>query len=193
MQTANSGAPALIVIDVQDAFFESKYWGASNNPACESNIDALVTRWQTRGWPIVMVTHDSLDPDSPLHPSAAGNALQSFLGEVEPSLTITKTVNSSFLGTPSLHDWLREQGIASIVLCGIQSNMCVETTARMGGNLGYEVTVAIDATRTFDLAAEIPGLGHLTRSADELMQAAALNLSAGGFATVTTTAAVLTQ
>ena len=74
------------------------------------------------------------------------------------------------------------------MVCGIQTNMCVETTARMAGNLGYDVTVALDATRTFDLQADVAGLGLVTRTASELMATTALDLQAGGFAQIATTA-----
>ena len=74
------------------------------------------------------------------------------------------------------------------MICGIQTNMCVETTARMAGNLGYDVTVALDATRTFDLTADVAGLGIVTRTAAELMATTALDLQAGGFAQIATTA-----
>ena len=46
--------------------------------------------------------------------------------------------------------WLKGGGDRQFVVAGIQTNMCVETTARMGGNLGYEVFFALDATYTFD-------------------------------------------
>ena len=69
--------------------------------------------------------------------------------------------------------------------------MCVETTARMAGNLGYKVTVAFDATRTFDIAIDIAGLGKMRASAEELMRATAMNLSAGGFAEIRMTESIL--
>jgi nicotinamidase-related amidase len=64
----------------------------------------------------------------------------------------------------------------------------VETTARMAGNLGYDTTVVLDATRTFDLEAEVPGLGVVTRSAADLMASTAVVLQQGGFARIRTTA-----
>ena len=42
--------------------------------------------------------------------------------------------------------WLRDQGIGSIAICGIQTNVCCETTARMGSDLGYDVLFITDAT-----------------------------------------------
>jgi nicotinamidase-related amidase len=61
--------------------------------------------------------------------------------------------------------------------------MCVETTARVGGNLGHRVSVALDATRTFDLA----GPDGSTLTADELTRATATNLHGGGFARIVST------
>ncbi|QKJ18854.1 cysteine hydrolase family protein [Microbacterium hominis] len=180
---------ALLVIDMQRGFDDLDFWGPTANlPACERNVAALVSAWERRDEPIVVVRHDSLSPASPLHPSHPGNALVDAVAEVDAALSVSKNVNSAFYGTPDLHAWLRERGIEEVVVCGIQTNMCVETTARMAGNLGYEVTVALDATRTFDLRAEIPGLGEVTRAAADLMASAALELQAGGFARIVTTA-----
>ncbi|GAA3497507.1 hypothetical protein GCM10019016_046100 [Streptomyces prasinosporus] len=100
---------------------------------------------------------------------------------------MTKSVNSAFYGSPDLDAWLRGAGISQIVLSGIQTNMCVETTARMGGNLGYDVVVAFDATYTFDLE----GPFGWRRSADEVAQASAVSLHGGGFARVVTTKEVV--
>lgn len=178
---------ALLVIDMQRGFDDLEFWGATTNPDCERNVTALVAAWQGAGEPVVVVRHDSRSPGSPLHPDAAGNALIDPVAEATASLRVTKDVNSAFYGEPDLHAWLQERGIGSLVICGIQTNMCVETTARMAGNLGYDVTVALDATRTFDLATDVPGLGRVERSADELMAATALVLQGGGFAKITTT------
>ncbi len=93
-------------------------------------------------------------------------------------LLVTKHVNSAFYGDPDLHGWLAARGIRQLVICGIQTNQCVETTARMAGNLGYDVTVPLDATHTFDLE----GPGGLRLTAGELARATAVNLEGGGFA-----------
>lgn len=181
---------ALLVIDMQRGFDDLDFWGPTANPACEANVAALIDGWVGRG-PVVIVRHDSLSPASPLHPDAAGNALVDAVAAAPADLFITKNVNSAFYGDPDLHAWLRQRGIEELVICGIQTNMCVETTARMAGNLGYDTTVVLDATRTFDLSAEIAGVGRVTRTAAELMAATALVLQQGGFARIATTAEVL--
>ncbi|MEP7763630.1 cysteine hydrolase family protein [Sanguibacter sp. 25GB23B1] len=188
--TAPTPAAALVVVDVQVGFDDLDHWGPTTNPACEENVAALVAHWRTTARPVVVVRHDSRERTSPLHRDRPGNALRAFLTDPEPDLLVSKHVNSAFYGSPDLDAWLRGRGVKEIVLCGIQTNMCVETTARMAGNLGYEVEVVLDATRTFDLSTTVPGIGDVRLTADEIMRASALTLQGGGFATMTTTSAL---
>jgi nicotinamidase-related amidase len=191
--TARSSAEALIVVDVQDGFDDPDFWGPTANPDAEKNIDALITTWRTsRRGPVAIVRHDSNGTGSPLHPSQPGNRLKAFVHPRQGELLVIKSVNSAFYGTPDLHAWLRNMDINDIVICGIQTNMCVETTARMAGNLGYNVSVALDATRTFDLTTAVPGTeSPVTIRAAELMRVTAVNLQAGGFAKVVTAAELI--
>ena len=174
---------ALIVIDVQEGFADS-VWGRRNNPAFEANLALLLDAWTG---PVVVVRHDSASQGSPLQVGQPGNDLVPAVAAIEPALLVSKSVNSAFYGEPDLQAWLTGAGVSDLVICGIQTNMCVETTARMAGNLGYDVTVAIDATHTFDLT----GSDGTVLTADELSRATAVNLSGGGFARVETTAEVL--
>lgn len=182
---------ALIVIDMQRGFDDLAFWGPTTNPACEANVAALLERWAGAGEPVVVVRHDSPKEGSPLHPSAPGNELVAVVAAARPDVVVSKSVNSAFYGDPDLQAWLEERGIRDLVICGIQTNMCVETTARMAGNLGYDVTVALDATRTFDLAGEVAGVGTVKRTAAELMADTALVLQEGGFARIVRTADLL--
>lgn len=129
--------------------------------------------------------HDSTDPQSPLHLDSPGNALKPYL-EDSPDLLVSKTVNSAFHGSPDLGAWLRERDLTGVVVCGITTNHCCETTARVGGNLGYDVLFALNATHTFDRA----GPDGTVMAADELARATATNLH-GEFATVMSTEELL--
>lgn len=176
---------ALVVVDVQVGFEDEAFWGPRNNPEADGNIAGLIDTWQESGRPVVFVRHDSDKPDSPLRPGNAGNGLKPYVEERRgrgsgAEVLVTKSVNSAFYGTPDLRAWLDAAGVRQIVVAGIQTNMCVETTARMAGNLGYEVFVPLDATHTFDLAG--PWGSALT--ADELARATAVSLHGGGFAKV---------
>lgn len=181
---------ALIVVDVQKGF-EDPYFGRRDNPAAEENIAALIRDWRAQRRPVVVVRQDSA-PGSPLAPGMPGNELKGLVGESlgpeAPDLFVTKSVNSAFYGKPNLDEWLRERGIGQIVIVGIQTNMCNETTARMGGNLGYRVLFVIDAMHTFDAF----GPDGEVVTAEELTRATSASLHHGGFARVLRTADLLT-
>ncbi|MFD9305160.1 cysteine hydrolase family protein [Streptomyces sp. NPDC060048] len=179
---------ALLIIDVQKGFDDAAFWGPRDNPAAEANIAALMDAWQETGRPVVVVQHASR-AGSVLGPDQPGYALKDFVAERSDraALHITKSVNSAFYGTPDLADWLTARDIGQLVVTGIQTNMCVETTARMAGNLGYDVLVPLDATHTFDLAAG-PGPDAPRLTAEQLVTATAVNLQGGSFARVVTTA-----
>ena len=172
---------ALIVVDVQRAFEDAGFWGRRDNPACEGNIAALIDFWRDAGRPVVFVRHDSVEEGSPLAPGTPGNEFKDLITG-EPDLLVTKSVNSSFHGSPSLDDWLRSRGLEQIYVCGITTNHCCETTARVGGNLGYDVRFVIDATHTFDRTSPD---GELI-PAETIAKVTATNLH-GEFATVVST------
>jgi nicotinamidase-related amidase len=171
---------ALIVVDVQRGF-DDPSWGRRNNPSCERNIGALIDAWRQKRRTIVFVRHDSLSPASPLAPGSRGNNFKDVITG-KPDLLVTKHVNSAFYGEPDLDEWLRGRGISRAAICGITTDHCCETTARMAGNLGYAVLFVGDATHTFDRRAPDGSL----MTADDLQRATETSLH-GEFATVVAT------
>ena len=160
---------ALVVVDVQQGFEDEAWWGPRNNPDADSNILALVRCFESAGNAIIFVQHESLNPESPLHPDAPGHRLKAYLDGIDHDLLVTKSVNSSFHGSPDLDRWLRAREIDTVVIAGITTNHCCETTARIAGNLGYQTYFAIDATHTFDRT----GPDETSLTADELSRATA--------------------
>lgn len=176
---------ALIIVDVQTGFADTTWWGTRNNPDAEANIAALLAQWQSTSQPVVFIRHDSTTPGSPLYPGQPGNDLQDILTGA-PDLLVRKSVNSSFHGTPDLHAWLQDNAVEAIVVCGITTNHCCETTARVGGNLGYQVLFPLDATYTFDRSAP----DGTVVPAEEIASMTAVNLHRE-FATIVTTTDLL--
>ena len=176
---------ALIVVDAQQGF-DDPSWGVRNNPACDDNIAALVDDWSSHDRPLVYVRHDGTEEDSPLAPGTPGNELRDYLSRAEPHLLVSKQVNSAFHGSPDLHAWLLGQQAAGIVVCGITTNHCCETTVRVGANLGHDVLFPIDATFCHDRRHP----DGTTLGADELTRATAASLH-DEFANVTTTEEIL--
>ena len=185
MALTSSVRTALVVVDVQDAFDEPT-WGPRNNLDADRNIEALVTAFSDAGQPVVFVRHRSPKPSSLFHPANPGHRLKRYLERFVPDLLVTKTVHSSFHGSPDLNRWLSATGVEAVVVAGITTNHCCETTARVASDLGYDVFFALDATHTFDRIG--PDGGVLT--ADELARATATNLDRE-FATIVSTGQVV--
>lgn len=175
---------ALLIIDVQQGL-DDPSWGRRNNPQAESNIVRLLQTWRSRKWPIIHVQHQSRNADSPLHPANPGNALKVPVRPLPGEELITKQVNSAFIGTP-LESLLRQRQITTLVVAGLTTNHCVETTVRMAGNLGFATYFVGDAAATFD---RVGPDGNLYRA--EEIHAITLTSVHGEFAQVVTTDMVL--
>ena len=185
MDDARRPDTALVVIDVQEAFDDPR-WGRRNNRDADRNIANLVDAFGNAGLPVVFVQHRSGTPGTLFHPDNPGHALKDYLRASAPDLLVTKTVHSCFHGAPDLHRWLAANGIGTLVVSGITTNHCCETTARAAGDLGYDVLFALDATHTFDRT----GPEGRVVTADELARTTATNLD-GEFATVVSTQEVV--
>ncbi|MBO6805616.1 cysteine hydrolase family protein [Thalassospira sp.] len=171
---------ALILIDWQQGFDDLNYWGNRNNPDAETNGERLLAHWRTQGWPVYHAKHNSTEPQSRLHPDHSGNAFKPGFEPRDGEPVYGKNVNSALIGTELEAD-LRAQGISKLVLCGITTDHCVNTTTRMAANLGFEATIAADACATFDR-----GLPDGRTFPAELVHDVALSSLNGEFAAVKT-------
>lgn len=178
---------ALLVIDLQKAIDDPRWalTGPRNNPQAEANVAALLAAWRRDGRPIVHIRHDSVEPDSSYRPGGPGHAFKEEARPLPGETVIGKRVNSAFIGT-GLDEWLRDRGIATLVVAGVITNNSVEATVRMAGNLGYDVRLVADACFTF---ARKDRSGRL-RTADEVHDLSLANMD-GEYATVVDMAAVL--
>jgi nicotinamidase-related amidase len=140
---------ALIVVDLQVGF-EDACWGRRDNPTCETNVARLALEWRRFGRLVVFARHDSDDAGSPLSPGRQGNELKPVLRGIVPDLLLVKSVHSCFHGRPDLDAWLRDRGVEGLAICGITTDHCCDTTARVAADLGYHVLFVLDATHTFD-------------------------------------------
>jgi nicotinamidase-related amidase len=176
---------ALLVIDLQNGFDEPVWGGNRNTPELEGNIARLERAWRRSGRVLIYVQHDSRWPGSPLYPGRPGHAIKAAVGPLPGEPVIHESVHSGFIGT-GLEVMLRQCGVGTVVIAGLQTDQCVSTTARMAANLGFKTYVVSDATATFDRTGPD---GRRHDAAD--VHAVALAELHGEFATIIATDAVL--
>ena len=142
---------ALLLIDVQTGVNVLEHWGGPtgrrNNPAAEANLNTVLEEWRSAGRPVAFTRHDSREENSPLKFSLPTGAQLPGLDIRAGDITVEKDVNSGFVGTP-LEIELRRAGISRLVVGGFFTNMCVETTVRMAGNLGFDTYLLPDCCAT---------------------------------------------
>jgi nicotinamidase-related amidase len=143
---------ALLLIDVQQSFRQRPSWSQTGADAFLKHVNALVDGAQARGIPIVRVFHTD-GPDSPDNPFAHGGEFirpLAGLAGFDAALTIEKHRHSALVGT-GLGVWLTANGIRRVIVAGIRTEQCCETTARHASDEGWEVDYVGDATLTFDM------------------------------------------
>ena len=143
---------ALLMIDVQESFPQRPYWSQTGADVFLKHVNALVDGAQARGIPIVRVFHTD-GPQTPDNPFAHGSPFVrplTGLAPFEAALTIEKHRHSALVGTP-LGQWLVETGIRRLIVAGIRTEQCCETTTRHASDEGWDVDFVGEATLTFDM------------------------------------------
>lgn len=176
---------ALLVIDVQESFRQrADEWVATPNPSALDNIAVLVDRAREAGAMIVWVTHAEPGSGGVFDPASGFVRVMADFTPLDGELEITKTSVNSFTST-DLDEQLTRNGVRRVGICGIRTEQCCETTARVASDLGYQVDFVTDATTTSAIPAG-PGYGAV--SGQDLMRRSESILGARGFASIVRTA-----
>jgi nicotinamidase-related amidase len=150
---------ALLVIDVQQSFTARPYWTAEDAPAFLSKLQSLIDRCRARNIPVLQIFHEEA-ADSASNPFSHRSGLVVSLPQlrIEPDAVFYKNVHSALYGRAAdgrtLEQYLRENGIEHVIVTGIRTEQCCETTTRHASDAGFKVTYAIDATLTFPMVAK---------------------------------------
>ena len=172
---------ALIVIDVQESFRARPEWAGISNPKIADQVDRLVRLARDAGDTVVWVLHSEPGSGGVFDPALGQVRLIDGLERRDGELLIHKTSHNAFT-TTNLQQELTARGIRELTVCGIRTEQCVETTTRVGSDLGYDVTFVSDATATDPVTR-----GGVTLSAEEIIQRTEFAL-ADRFATIATVA-----
>lgn len=174
---------ALLLIDVQQSFVHRPYWSAADVPAFLDKTNALIVGAVARDIPIVRIFHTDGDAEF----SVASGHVRPLdgLAPFDAAATFEKHRHSALVGT-GLAVWLHQHSISRLIVCGIRTEQCCETTARHASDEGWAVDYVTEATLTFDMTT--PGGERL--SAAQIRERTATVL-AGRFATLCTAAEAL--
>jgi nicotinamidase-related amidase len=182
---------ALLVIDAQESFRSRPYWQPEELPAFLANTQRLIDGCSAHGVPVLQVFHQEPGEDvrDPFHPASGLVRAMPEL-QLNADAVFYKEVHSAMYGKTSggvtLEKWLRDQGVEEILVTGIRTEQCCETTTRHASDIGFKVRFATDATLTFPMRSRA---GRLF-SAAEIRERTELVLD-GRFAQIVSTAEAL--
>lgn len=181
-RASNLDGAALLVIDIQAFYYPGGMVPLVEPEAASANARRLVEAFRKAGRPVIHVQHlpkgvdapdpTGVDPQYRIHPDVLPR---------EGEVVIGKHHANAFRDTDLLTT-LRNLGVTRLIVCGMQTHMCVEAAVRAAADLGFEVTVVRDACATRALAdngVEVPAAQ---------VHAAALAAMASSYATVVSTA-----
>jgi nicotinamidase-related amidase len=137
---------ALLVIDVQQALCTGKY-AAFDIERVVARINDVAGKTRAAGAPVIFVQHEA--DGSPLQHDSAGWQLDERLDVRPTDLRLRKSASDAFHQT-DLQALLQSRGIDRLIVCGLQSEFCVDSTVRRALDLGYPVMLVSDAHSTMD-------------------------------------------
>lgn len=138
---------ALLVVDVQESFRHRPYWTDKDTPEFVRQLQSLIDGCVSKQIPVVQIFHTE---DKGAFALSTGwvNTLDPV--KINPEVVFYKRYHSALAGTP-LAGWLNERGIRRLIVSGIRTEQCCETTTRHASDSGFEVDYVTDATLTFPM------------------------------------------
>jgi len=169
---------ALVIVDIQNDYFPGGAMELVGSVEAGERAGALLRAFREKGLPVVHVQHVSTRPGATFfRPGTPGVEIHESVAPAAGETVIRKHHPSAFRET-ALLDHLRARGVGELVIAGMMTHMCIDTTTRAASDLGFSCVLAHDACATKALA-----FGGTTVPAPQV-QAAYLAALDGTFATV---------
>ncbi len=140
----------LLVIDVQQSFLHRPYFSPRDLPEYLQAQNALIEGASMRNIPVIRIFHVESDPSSAFSLASGHVRPLEGLRDFSAAAEFRKSRHSALVGS-GLDVWLTQNSIQDVVVSGIRTEQCCETTTRHLSDLGYRVHYVTDATLTFDM------------------------------------------
>ncbi|HEM3203047.1 cysteine hydrolase family protein [Streptococcus suis] len=131
---------ALLVIDIQNLLVKEKPYAIEERLALWQDS---ITKARQAGLEVIHVRHQ----DQELVKGTADWEIHPLVAPLENEMIFDKTFNSAFKET-GLHAYLQEKEIERLIIMGMATNFCIDTTVKVAFELGYKVAVIQDGTTT---------------------------------------------
>lgn len=142
---------ALIIIDIQNDYFEGGTAQLVNPDTASGNAKLLLEQFRKKKLPIIHIQHISNRPNATFFiPNTNGSEIHIDVKPNDNEQIIVKHYPNSFRET-NLLEYLKSKDITDLVICGMQTHMCVDATTRAAKDIGFNCVVIGDACATKDL------------------------------------------
>lgn len=139
---------ALLLIDIQKDYFEGGKNELANTEPCIVHAKQALSLFRERKLPIIYIQHISLQQEASFFlPHSEGIKIHDQIAPQPDEKVIVKHFPDSFLNT-ELEEYLKSREIKRLVVCGMMSHMCIDTTVRTAKRLNYGVVLLGDACTT---------------------------------------------
>lgn len=139
---------ALLIIDIQNDYFENGANPLQGSFEAAKNASTLLTEFRSKNLPVIHVRHESTRPGSSFFiPDTFGAEIHELLKPESNELVITKHVPNSFVNT-GLDNYLKSLKIDTLFVCGMMTHMCVDASVRAAKDLGYQIKLKANACAT---------------------------------------------
>ena len=142
---------ALIVVDIQNDYFDGGKNPLNNPIKAAKNARIALDIFRNNNLPIFHIQHINLQDGATFFlPNTIGNEINDIVKPTPNERIFIKHKPNSFFQT-GLNEILEKNGINKIIICGMMSHMCIDTTVRAAKDYLYETLVLSDACTTKDL------------------------------------------
>jgi nicotinamidase-related amidase len=137
---------ALLIIDVQTAICSGR-WAAFDIERVVERINHIAALARAAAVPVICIQHE--EAEGPMQFGSEGWQLFDQLAVRAEDIRMRKSAPDSFFRT-GLHALLQSHGVDRLIVCGLQSEFCVDSTVRGALAHGYPVLLVSDAHSTLD-------------------------------------------
>lgn len=165
----NLNRSALLVLDMQEYFLRpDSHAFITSAPAILPNLQLLITNYYAANRPVIFTRHLNTEADAGMMSRWWRDLLRADSpdSDIVPALdtskgiVFAKTQYDAFYNTP-LEETLRGRGVEQVVITGVHTHLCCETTARSAFVRGFETLFCIDGTATYTEEAQRASLYNL--------------------------------